>query len=884
MKKLLKVSLLLTLFAFCFSFAGCQKEGYGDFSLSLKDVGADFVDVMVTAPSKVEMHYLLSDEPQLVTDAVLQKKGTTLQVQPGQIVRIDKGVVQNTHYYLYAVAALDGGEYSDRVVLEFTTKNYTFNETVKIVETYYDGFKVHVTVPEKVKAAGNVLRYGYTSLAAYNKASKLYGTTDVLRLIHNGNIGARYIKNDSTLVYDPTNIYEMYEGEELDYHDDIFPNEPGVFLVGEFRWGSSKEEIEAAIGFSGWYPSYIIPLYDWKSALWTGEFQRVDFKTKAPEVLEADFDVEVYDISPLNASVSFYPGEEVYQYMYMIMDDAIYNTLVDLCGGEENIQWFLSSTIGFMEGSQLGRGDVNILCFGGGDSSPFLEPLNKDTRYRILVNAWGDSKGTSQKFFVKEFRTLPATQPKPVIEVTAVDDDDPYLATFNIKAGKDKNGNVQPIAAAYYAVNYAREWQLKFNTGSTYESILKGNYSFSSDDLAQINSPEGLNFSVYTLDGEVTRMAVYGCNEEYTFNIVDPSDQDLANGIARGWADYVAPYAKGKGPASSYASVADQLSGVWTASAKLKAKQLVDEDSEEYEYYEVIHKSKVELSSKMPELPTPMPDSIYTIYGGDPAEVDGMYEELQMLSDMFEECRLKSYSRILASGFLDFDYYSTGGRLDWYSPFDLFVNKNYISVDVAQLIYDFGPKWFIQVQDDGSLIVPFSQYYLPPMHNWPGYSYYLGGVGTQDGKSVAVYEATDKYPGFPVQVSEDGETIVIKPINYEGTELYMNALGFTLESMASGNADIVAPVISEITLTRGWDDSNAKRNRVIPEKVTASVMSLDGTPCKAPIVRKVGSMTSFDNIREATVVTNATVVTEEMLDAYMLKQVEKYFGKINLNE
>ena len=240
MKKLFNVSLLLTLFAFCMSFAGCQKEGHGDFSLSVKEVGADYVDLTVTAPNAVEMYYIVSEEPTLVTDAVLKKTGTAMNVEPGMVVRIDKGIVQDTHYYLYAVAALDEATFSGRVELEFTTKNYTFDETVKIVETYYDGFKVHVTVPEKVKEAGHVLRYGYSSLATYNKATKLYGTTDVARLIQNGNIGGRYIKNDSTMVYDVNNLYEIVDGEEIDLHDDLFPADLGVFLAGSFSWGASQ--------------------------------------------------------------------------------------------------------------------------------------------------------------------------------------------------------------------------------------------------------------------------------------------------------------------------------------------------------------------------------------------------------------------------------------------------------------------------------------------------------------------------------------------------------------------------------------------------------------------------------------------------------------------
>ena len=863
MKKLLNLSLMLTICSFCGIFAGCVKEGYGDFSLSVKEVGADYVDIMVTAPGTVEMAYIVSEDAQLITEVVLFNTGTVLTVEPAQVIRLNKDITQDTHYHLYAVAKLDAASFSERISLEFTTKKYSFSETVKIVDTDYDGFKVHVTVPQSVKEAGNVLRYGYMNLATYNKTVQQYGTTDVERLIMNGNIYGRYIKNDSTMVYNSANTYEEVDGESLDLHDDIFPNEPGIFMVGEFRWAASEKAIEDAIGISGWGPSYIIPLYDWSKDEWTGVFERVDFKAKAPSELETEFDIEVYDITPLDAKIYFNPDDNVYQYIYMIMDDNTYNTLLGLCGGEENVPWFIASTNGYFEGATMGTVAQEINAM-----SMFTEPLAKDTRYRILVNAWGDKQGTAQKFIVKEFRTMAATQPRPVIEVTALDTGDPYYATFNIKAGKDKNGNVQPITGAYFAVNYAREFQLAFNQDQTYESLLKGNYSFDSEELALINSEDGYDYTVQTLDGETMRMAVYGCNAEYTFNDVDPSDAD----VPRGWADYVAPYAEGDGPAPAYDRIADLVSGEWTASATIQAKTIVDEDTGEAEYYNVVHKSKVVISTSMPELPQPMPDSVYTIYGSKSKdEVDGMYEELQLLSDMFEENRLASHSRLLCTGFIDFDYYDPG-RNDWRSPYDLFVAKDYTSVDVAQQLYDFGPKWFMEVLADGSVIVPFNSAFLPPMHNWPGYPFYVGGVAGGN----AIYDATETYPGFPVEISEDGNTVVIKPIDTGAEKLYMNALGFGADA-AYGTLEIVAPVISEITLTRGWAEPKSSV-MALPAKVTATAATFDGSPARKPIVYNVRSLTELKPSKYE-VVDKVTIVTEENLDAYMRKQVEKAFSK-----
>ena len=301
MKKFFSLSLLVSLFAFCFT--GCKhtEEGTGDFSLTVKNVGADYVEIFVTAPKTVEMAYILTEDAQLVTPAVLFATGTVVTVDPGQTLKITEGIWQDKEYHLYAVAKLDDANFSEKVVLDFKTKKYQFDEMITIVETYYDGYKVHVAVPEEVKAKGHVLRYGSTSLAMYNKATQLYGTSDVDRLIGNGNVYGRYIKNDSTLVFNNENIYERNPdgsfyvdpetGEMWDIHDPIAPGEPCVFLLGEFAWASSSQEIEDKIGVAGWNPAYIIPMYDFRTDTWTGEFKKTEFRAKEPALLDAEINV-----------------------------------------------------------------------------------------------------------------------------------------------------------------------------------------------------------------------------------------------------------------------------------------------------------------------------------------------------------------------------------------------------------------------------------------------------------------------------------------------------------------------------------------------------------------------------------------------------------------
>ena len=275
-----------------------------------------------------------------------------------------------------------------------------------------------------------------------------------------------------------------------------------------------------------------------------------------------------------------------------------------------------------------------------------------------------------------------------------------------------------------------------------------------------------------------------------------------------------------------------------------------------------------------------MPDSVYTLYGGKSTdEVDGMYEELQLLTEQFSEARLAPYSRILCSGFVDFDYHKTVGRNDWKSPYDLFVARDYTSVDVAQIIYDFGPKWFMEIQEDGSVIVPFSSYYLPPMHNWPGYPFYVGAYSSAN----AFYDANETYPGFPVEISEDGNTIVIKPMVIEGVTYYMNSLGLSQDALMSGTVEIVAPVISEITLTRGWTEPKSKV-AAKPEVMSVPLRNPDGSQTVAPVKYNVRSMTDFGQPVKYQKAEDICVMTEEKLDRMMTREVEKIFNISNTNE
>lgn len=852
-----------------------------EFALEVKSVGPDYVELLVAAPSEVEIAYRLGRQPMALSPVVLFSTGVTTTVSPGDVLKITRNVTEDTSYYLYAVAKLDVKNYSKVVSVEFTTAEYEFSDFITVVDTYYDGYKVHVTVPEETKARGHVIRASSMPLALYNLNVYAEGQAAFdLKMI--GSMGDPYsghFFDDSTFVCGSTmNLEYDEDGKPIVSEDDmayqagepIAPGEPTIFYAGECRYGT-KEEFSQVMGY--YQPerdSWSIPYFDRSTWSWLGAFDKKVFMTRQPDLCDCTVNVDIPEdeITVNDAMVYFDADEDVTRYFYMVLDDATYNQILSiyLDGHEDWYQWFLTSYMAFYEwGIYPETADTYVNA-----AANFVEPLAGGEKYHVLVTVMGDEIGATQNFIHKTFTTKEKTKLPPVIEVKAVNTGDPYFATFNIKApNKD-------VVGSYWACSYARDFEVMFNAKYTYQDILKGNYSFTSDELAMVNSDEGYTVSVPTLDGEVTRFAAYGFNDEYTFNYINDQVQ------GEGWADYTAPMAEKKTSVESPLFAA--LEGDWTASATLRAKEVLEDGSEVSR--NIRHKSKVTISNSAPYVPEQMGDFIYDLYADNAMEdVDGMYEELHFLSDRFTEYRLEGQNRMLCTGFVDFDYYKNPGRMDFRSPYDLFIAEDYVCLDVPQTVYDFGPKWYLEVLEDGRVIVPFSSSYLPPMHNWPMYAkysweastYYVGGVGS----GLGVYDATDNYPGFPVEVSEDMNTITVKPIVLDGgserQELYMNALGINPQDPTT--VEVVATVISDIVLTRGWTEQSesAAPACAAPSKVKA--VTMDGKAVtKAPEVRRCKSMTRLEARPRPEYRYDETpnIVTMDMLQETSAKYLRRY--------
>lgn len=851
-----KIILAVASVAFLGLLTGCNPEMDPTvLSLALKTVGPDYVEIAVEGGKDViyviddeELDALIATDPNMIGMSEDKAKFAS-----DGLWRIDN-LQSDTKYYVYAVARHEAG-FTKVATLQFTTIEYDFEELLTVLDTYYNGYKIHVNVPEEVKQANHALRYALSNIAVYKKIKNLYGTPDREMLLTNGGAHTRFLTKDHTFVIDDNNInWKDKDGNEVIdettgdaeyFHDPIKPGEPVYFMVGEFEYGDG----ETLAGISGWGEGYFGALWEktvedlensgtsqasvlFKGGMdveeiklqtfdneqedkgWTGKFQRKMFKVKEPSKLKANLDIKVENVSVVDADIKFTPDEDIYGYLYAIIDMPTYNAMLDLLDGRKDLlQWFLTSYLAYME---LGVGlETEAISINAG-SSFTTNHLNGRSTYKICVTALGDEEGTSQAYFEKEFKTNDLTKDIPIIQVTPVYKDgeqqmsDPFVATFNVKyMNREKAGDLK---RCLWAADFKREWdKLK----SSYVDVVGSNYLFKDEELAAICSEEGLNVSFPTLDGETMRMVVYGYNEEYEYNVIDSKGEDGGTDCPA-IADYVSPYKPAK-PTVSTTLFAD-LVGEWQASAKIIN---VDDNEEEIEV-DYISRENIEISYGAPAYPENLFESVKDIYasmGISEDETKDYCDEFVKQSEEFGVNRVVNQNRLLCTGFIDFDYLHYGetptqGRLDKFTPYDLFVDKGYNSVDVAQIFYDFGPKWFIEVDENGNAYVPFDPNTLVPTHVWGNYPNYLAACTDAASGYLATLSPRDDVKGFPVTVSADKNTITIgsvtmsdrdgkdQPIlNEDGTqrksEYYMNILGFQNESTVW-----VTPIVSEITLKR----------------------------------------------------------------------------------
>jgi hypothetical protein len=530
--------------------------------------------------------------------------------------------------------------------------------------------------------------------------------------------------------------------------------------------------------------------------------------------------------------LNFYPDENVYQYAVGVFDDGMYKEVLKLCNNNEDyLQWAITSYFAaYTFGTKVATDAVRMKL----TTFYYPEAIKDDTKYHVLVTAMGDAMGSVQSFQKYEFWTDPKTKSAPVIEVTPVEEKcSPYKAVFNIKCATWRDN---PAFKCCFAANYLRDWQLQLNGGATYWTLTSGNFGteeqasameFYGDELAAINSDAGYEITLPSVDGETTRIAVAAYNDEYTPNNFNfPNIEDCP-----AVADYTTPYEQAKPwvPEELY----HDLAGEWIAEA-------VHRDVDGNDFNE---SSKITIAADLYDYPETLTQDIYDLYakldangnigknGKDKDEVDAMWMEFKQLAQRITENRLQNQNRLVGIGWIVSDEYKTlRGR----TPYDLFVAADYISVDVSSLYNDYGPKWYIEAEEDAAgnvrYFIPIDSNTMPPASNWTG-TYYLGGGAYMDNSFTMVTYGSGWTPSFPVTVSADRNTITIHPFEYAqsaGSEpilFYPNMVG-----IANGTTQLENTIVSEITLTRVQSGTPVAASAKVARKSSGSIQAIGNIP------------------------------------------------------
>ena len=351
--------------------------------LTLKSAGAtDAVLVLKTSSISEYAWAVYSETPGTAPTAdVLFMSGTVGNCVDGDNEFTVSGLEGNTDYTLYLAAKTVEDEYYQEILSAvITTTDYT--EPLTVVEADYDGFRIHVNVPESVTSAGNALRYLVTDLAEF--------------MASNGGL-EYYIDKSQTLAFDNSE-------EQLYLHNFFVPGSPVVFRVGEFAWDEN---------WSG--EGYITPLFDYEGFMtdpdalaneadyWTGYHAETVVYLREPEPLDAEVDVQL-DIQAVKGTITLTPQEGVYQYCVFVLDQATYEQMLGwLDNDESNLQWFVTSQTAFMYGARSLSGNQVLKL------EDLFYDVPEDSHYHLLITSMGNEEGTSQSFQHLEFDTTPKT-------------------------------------------------------------------------------------------------------------------------------------------------------------------------------------------------------------------------------------------------------------------------------------------------------------------------------------------------------------------------------------------------------------------------------------------------------------------------------------------
>ncbi|MBR4851148.1 MAG: hypothetical protein IKU97_03720 [Tidjanibacter sp.] len=811
----------------------------------------------------------------------------------------------NSEYVIYIAGEIaESEEFFNEILIVDGIKTIDFSESIRFYDITYNSFKLDVKAPANLVEQKHVIKWATTDLYTFNNKI-VYGSQtgrpssipEAMNL--NDQSFGNYFNKSTTLIFDEEHSYKLDSSSEngsLTYYDPFVPGQPQVVMMGEFRWGES---------YVGWGYGYYVPLFDTEYFMWELDNARTEgdiyaisknqdkywdegaffhksiVQIKKPELLTKKVNATV-ESRPDGAAIIIEPETGIDHFAIYVENDEVHATLVNLLDGEqsykEHIQWWITSYAAMMEGAQT---FTRATHFPDGVlrlelTNFFYEyALTREDTYRVHIVGLADDNtadgfmdGHIQNYSYQEFQLKPATEPEPSFELTFVPEKSTSTkAVFNLRSTNPASN----VRKAYYVANSERAWhQINGSCQAlvdTYGNLLEGT------DIDAINSPEGLDIPIPTFPNECVYMAAKVSNIDGSRIYSEaPVKSDIAR-APQSYLDLTALYS---------------LAGDWTATATIgfNEKQtddagnvLMDQNGNEItKWVEQQVTTKITLGGEA-TYPATLPESVYQIFADAKVsreKADQYFEEFKTAADAFNY-NLRNSNQILCKGW-GFD---TTGYINatYADAYELFASKEYNGAYSSAAVYDFGPKWYIET-DGTNYWVPFNTNTYMPLSShttlktaygnfWQEY-HLVGNSGTSTraygdiDPSFKWYETGYYADGrFPVEISNGGNTITIKPVDIEVVSYKENEDGSYTEtgrgvqtfypcaahnSDNSGDLYFASRIISDIVMTRGYTEPatpavakaarSSKRSKVATQKVASHQEIIP--------VAKMRSITSFE--------------------------------------
>lgn len=837
-----------------------------------------------------------------------------------------EGLAPDTNYTVHFAGATVEDEIYEQVA-KVSFKTGMFSEELTFYDIDYMSVSAHFNFPDSKVQKGNVLKWGLSMFPLYYSNQLEKGFTDMEMLNqHDTYYSELIIRDDTTWVFNEENsIGNSPEGATTLY-EPIVPGQPMYLMIGEYAYSNEDHW--------GWGPGYYVPLYDTDNFLkdfaqtgsfknqeqyWYGYFRKEEVVSKKPSRMSAKPTI-TKNLTPMGGTITITPTDEIPVFCVGLLDNSTQMDLLALLNNKsEYLQWYMTSFHAYalgIAGSYNGKTTIRL-------EDDYV--MQQGKTYTLFVVALGDEIGSRQSM-IKETFTLPKpTKPAPTAEVTGVESPTGKTESnevwFNLKC---TSGNA---VAAKYIANYERDWASMQNqyikagyTEQEAASMIIDQYGarMTDEEVAAINSQDGYTIVFYSRPDANNICGISVMNDEGT------------------WGSAIAAHRSPKEePAPRVeSSLFEELKGEWTATTTIRyshyhfcdtpedenhrhsddcANNNTGKEYNDNNYIVTIDKpisSKVVIGDIGYE--ETLPEHVYQLFFEGSSlktkeEVDAVYEQFKGFVDEFN-ANNRNQNRILCQGFeLEFDSdkitcdipeHSKQDKGDgvipskYASAYDLFIAdaQTYSAFNYESPIFDFGPKWYLEIATDGTVTAPFNTQYFSPMAQWYKNVYQFVGASN----NVVLPHMPKMVNGhFPVEVSADKNTITINPIKdytYSYTDDQKQEQTRTEDFYPQiardyrGQYQFYSRIIAPIVLTRNGSAAATAAAKALKEAKSTVVPTESGElksiydykPAK--IYKSHTALPVVEGMQPNKVV-DYRVISSEQFKARSLELAEKRFGR-----